>query len=127
MPAERVLVVEDEALNRQLMVETLSDAGFQVHQAGTAVEAESLLEADGYHLLVTDVHMPGERSGLELAVRTHRAEPHLPILFVTGRPDVISQLRGSGIRGAVLPKPFALAELVRAARALIGAAHTGAD
>jgi len=123
MPAKRVLVVEDEALNRALMVESLSDAGFQVHEAESVREAESLLSADGYHLLITDIHMPGDANGLDLAARTHQAEPDLPILFVTGRPDVMDQLRGAGIRGAVLPKPFALAELVRAARALIVAAH----
>jgi len=57
MQKPRVLVVEDEALIRALIVETLIDAGFDVEEAGNSDSAARMLEADGYRLLVTDVHM----------------------------------------------------------------------
>jgi two-component system cell cycle sensor histidine kinase/response regulator CckA len=107
-----VLVVEDEALIRSLMVETLLDAGFDVEEAANSDTAAEMLEADGYRLLVTDVHMPGALDGIDLAELAHAHDPDMAVVVVTGRPDVMGRLKRSGIRGATLPKPFQLAELV---------------
>ena len=119
MDVQRILVVEDEDLVRDLVVETLTDAGFEVDEARDSDEAVRLLDADGYKLLLTDVHMPGPLDGIELAERAHAKEEGLPVIFVTGRPDVMGRLRGSGLTGAVLSKPFALAEVVSAVRRLL--------
>ena len=113
MQKPRVLVVEDEALIRALIVETLIDAGFDVEEAGNSDSAARMLEADGYRLLVTDVHMPGALDGIGLARLAHVTYPQMPVIVVTGRPDVLGRLNGSGIRGTSLAKPFKLAELVR--------------
>ena len=59
MAKTRILVVEDESLVRELLVEVLTDAGFQVDEADNADEADRLLDRDGYKLLLTDIHMPG--------------------------------------------------------------------
>jgi DNA-binding response OmpR family regulator len=104
-----------------MMAEALSGAGYGVDQAADAEMAEALLEADGYGLLVTDIHMPGRYDGLELAERTHAAKPDMPILVVTGRPDALGRLEGSGLPTSALIKPFRLAELVSAVRRLVGA------
>ena len=115
----RVLVVEDETINRQVMSEALADAGFRVDAAESADEALRLLDADGYQLLVTDIHMPGQIDGIGLAEKAHTSHPQMPIVFVTGRPDVLTRLKGSGIPGRSLAKPFRLQELVRVVRGLI--------
>ena len=112
----RVLVVEDEDLIREMMVLTLREAGFEVDEAANVDEADALIEADGYRLLVTDIHMPGRLNGLDLARKAHVSEPRLPILFVTGRPDVLNRLKTAGIPGATIPKPFTLARLTSIAR-----------
>ncbi len=55
-----VLVVEDDELVRELAVEFLSDAGFQVLEAGNGEEALSLLESNpNIRVLFTDINMPG--------------------------------------------------------------------
>ncbi len=123
----RVLVVEDETINREIMAEALMDAGFRVDEANSADEALRLLGTDGYQLLVTDIHMPGGMDGIGLAHQAHSAHPQMPIVFVTGRPDVLSRLKGSGIPGSSLAKPFGLAELVRVVSGLIGSADEALD
>jgi DNA-binding response OmpR family regulator len=115
MPQPRVLVVEDEAVIRDLIVETLVEAGFQVEEAGTADDAVRLIDADGFGLLITDVHMPGTLDGIDLARRAQSHKPALPVIVITGRPDVVHRLRGAGINGTVLPKPFMFDDLVKAA------------
>jgi DNA-binding response OmpR family regulator len=120
MVATRILVVEDENVIREMMAEALSGAGFGVDQAADAEMAEALLEADGYSLLVTDIHMPGRYDGLDLAERTHALKPDMPILVVTGRPDALGRLDGLGLQTSALIKPFRLAELVTAVRGLVG-------
>ena len=115
----RVLVVEDEAINREIMAEALTEAGFRVDEADSADEALRMLGQDGYQLLVTDIHMPGPMDGIGLAREAHSTDPSMPIVFVTGRPDVLSRLKGSGIPGGSLAKPFGLEELVRVVSRLI--------
>ena len=117
----RVLIVEDERLNREIMAEALLDAGFVVDEATSADEAVAMLGSEGYELLVTDIHMPGHMDGIGLAQHVHEQNPKMPIVFVTGRPDVLARLRDAGIPGTSLAKPFALDELVRVVRRLIDA------
>ena len=93
----RVLVVEDELLNREIMAEALVEAGFTVDAADSADEAVRMLDEDGYQLLVTDIHMPGRLDGIGLAQHVHGQDPTMPIVFVTGRPDVLARLRDAGI------------------------------
>jgi two-component system OmpR family response regulator len=115
----RVLVVEDEGMIRTLMVEVLQDAGFTVDHAADSDEAVKMLDADGYQLLVTDIHMPGRLDGIELGERAHGREPGLPIVFVTARPDVLARIKDAGIPGASLTKPFTLEKLVSVVRGLL--------
>jgi DNA-binding response OmpR family regulator len=116
----RVLIVEDERLNREIMAEALVEAGFAVDEADSADHAVQMLDKDGYQLMVTDIHMPGQMDGIGLAKHVHGQHPTLPIVFVTGRPDVLARLRDAGIPGTSLAKPFELEELVRVVSRLIG-------
>ena len=129
-PAEtkptRVLIVEDEMLNREVMAEALSEAGFEVDEADTADQAVEMLDIDGYRLVVTDIHMPGRLDGIGLARHVHNQHPKMPIVFVTGRPDVLARLRDAGIPGTSLAKPFALDELVKVVRDLLEAPRRAA-
>ena len=119
MQNERVLVVEDEWLIRELMVEALTDAGFHVDDAEDAHAASSLLQADGYQLIVTDLHLPRGMNGWQLAERVHRQEPRTPIVLVTGRPDILDQLPKPSVYMKALPKPFTLQALVDLVRAML--------
>jgi putative two-component system response regulator len=107
----RILVIDDEAVIRMLVVEILEAAGHQVVDASSAERALQLLDEDEFDLVVSDVIMPG-LSGLELleALRTQRAS--LPVVLVTGAGtyETLSQALTRGAAGLVT-KPFAHAEL----------------
>jgi len=106
-----VLVIDDEAIGRMLVVEILEAAGYTVTSAESAERALKLLEEHDFDLVVSDVVMPG-LSGLELLelVRARRAS--LPVLLVTGAGtyDTLSQALTGGAAGLVT-KPFAHAQL----------------
>jgi putative two-component system response regulator len=110
----RILVIDDEAVIRMLMLEILEAAGHEVVGAETAERALALLEETEFELVVSDVVMPG-LSGLELlgAVRARRAS--LPVVLVTGAGtyDTLSQALTRGAAGLVT-KPFAHVELQNA-------------
>ena len=85
----RVLVVDDEPSLLRGLGLILDKAGFDVALATSVATALGVVEAGGVDLVVTDLRMP-QSSGLELltAVRTRDAE--LPVILMTGVPDVDS-------------------------------------
>jgi len=81
----RALVAEDDVLVRMDLAQTLRDEGWQVIEAGSADEALSVLARDDvFHLLVTDVHMPGTQSGLDLARRVKESHSHIKVVVTSG-------------------------------------------
>ncbi len=83
---ESVLVVDDEAPLRRLVARVLGESGYQVFVAGSGREALELLE-DMQHLpdlLITDVILPGEVQGDDLAARFSSRCPGLPVLYMSG-------------------------------------------
>lgn len=89
----RILLAEDEMLIRELAVEDLAEAGFEVVATGSGDEALAVLEADGdFALLFTDIRMPGEIDGLELARRGKAILPGLRVIYATGYEDGLVDL-----------------------------------
>ncbi len=88
----RVLLVEDDDDNRELMAEVLAGAGFEVVTAASGSEGLKSLSERSVDVIVTDVGMPG-MGGLELAAAAKRVAPSVPIIVVTGwaeREDISS-------------------------------------
>lgn len=107
----RILVVEDEMLIRELVMEELTDAGFAVVAVATGDEAAVLLEEDReFHLLLTDIHLPGEVDGRSLAKRARDAIPDLPVIYATGLSDALSDLE-PGDR--CIRKPYLVEDVLR--------------
>ncbi len=80
-----VLLVDDEALVRMTTADLLTDAGFDVEEAGSADEALKLVdEAHPVDLLVTDVEMPGRCNGCSLAWRIRALSPKVGVLVISG-------------------------------------------
>jgi signal transduction histidine kinase/CheY-like chemotaxis protein len=118
---ETVLVVEDEAAVRRIMVKTLKDAGYRVLEARDGEEALTAagLERESIHLLVTDIVMP-RMNGDELARRLQSARPGVCVLFVSGYPSESARALGElGPGSAYLPKPFIAGDLASAVRGLL--------
>jgi two-component system, response regulator PdtaR len=81
-----VLVAEDEALVRMLTADFLVEAGYQVVEASNAAEAIRMLESTApVRVLLTDVEMPGDMDGLELAREVQRRWPEVIIIVTSGR------------------------------------------
>jgi two-component system cell cycle sensor histidine kinase/response regulator CckA len=122
-PAARcILLVEDEAPLRAILRRVLLGEGYRVLEAGDGEEALRLSE--GFEgpigLLLTDVWMP-RLSGYELAERLGVLRPGLRVLFLSGDPGSIPP--GSIVpesQTTFLAKPFAIAELIRKVRLVLG-------
>jgi hypothetical protein len=119
---ERILVVEDDPLVRELAVSVLRSSGYEVRAAATPSEAIELAAApgDAIQLLLTDEVMPG-MSGRELAKRLRSERPGLRVLRVSGYSeggvDGDAVVPGSG--SAFLPKPYTPAVLREQVRRLL--------
>jgi DNA-binding NtrC family response regulator len=115
-----ILVVDDEIRYRELYARVLRNAGFAVHEAGSAAEALLHMDTSIPDMIVSDVRMPGE-SGLDLLRRVREARPELPFLLVTAYADVREAVDALKL-GAVdyLAKPVDLDELLAAVRDTLG-------
>jgi len=117
MARERVLVVEDQNLVRIILAEVLNDEGFQVVEASTGDEAVVLIDCpDGFHAVVTDIHMPGERDGVAVGRHARRRHPAIPVIYTTGRPDALNGAGPLGHRDVLVRKPYAPSQVVVALR-----------
>jgi DNA-binding response OmpR family regulator len=117
----RVLVVEDEALVRMLVVQTLEEAGFAVMEAAEAQGALEMLRSDdAIRLMITDVGLPG-LNGRRLAEAAREQRPDMKVLFMTGYADssLLENVLPEGF--GLITKPFDLEELAARAQALLAA------
>jgi CheY-like chemotaxis protein len=101
----RVLLVEDDDDNRELMAEVLEASGYEVLSASTGQEGLKTLSEHSVDVVVTDIGMPG-MGGLEMARAAKAIAPKIPVVVVTGwaERDDITSARGREI-DAVLIKP----------------------
>jgi DNA-binding response OmpR family regulator len=117
--ADRILLVEDEELVRDMVQLNLEHAGYQVVGVGSAEEALSWLHGNKPELLVLDRMLPG-MEGVELARLLRKQGIGTPILLLTARSETTSKVEGLEA-GAddYLTKPFAMPELLARVRAMI--------
>ena len=116
----RVLVVEDEELIRLILVESLMDEGFHVIEAGTGDEAAELIDGpDGFHAVVTDIHMPGKRDGIAVGRHVRSRHPQTPVIYCTGRPDALHGAGPLRDRDMLVRKPYIPSQIVTALRSLL--------
>lgn len=117
-----VLVVEDDFLIRLMLVEELQDAGYDVEEAATGDQALVLLRDldPPLRILITDIHMPGRLSGLELAAAVRKRHPGVPIIYTTGRPDALSHLHHLDDGHVLVRKPYVPDEVLRRVHHLLG-------
>ncbi|MEW6753884.1 MAG: PAS domain-containing protein [Candidatus Latescibacterota bacterium] len=113
---ETILVVEDDAPVRGLVVEVLQGRGYTVLQAQNGTAALQVLRQTGstVQLLLTDVVMPG-MTGAELAERVRCSHPAVRILYMSGYAEhaaLPQDLQGMPL----IQKPFAPDELTRQVR-----------
>jgi adenylate cyclase len=115
----RILVVDDNAANRDLLSRRLQREGHRVMTANSGSSALARLAAEPFDLVLLDLMMP-EMSGFEVLIRL-KAEPsmrHIPVIMISALDELDSTVRciEAGAED-YLPKPFSPVLL----RARIGA------
>ena len=124
---ETVLVVEDEALVRELMVRVLTRSGYKVLEAGSAAEGLAVLATTELvpDLLLTDMVLPGGEGGRALAEQAQACHPSLSVIFASGYTQDSAVFDGSlGKDIDFLNKPFTPGELLEKVRAALDKATT---
>ena len=119
---DAVLVVEDEATVRSMVVELLRDMGFQIMQAASGTEAMALLSgALHFDLLITDVGLPGP-NGRQVADMARERLPSIRVLLMTGYAERAAMNEQSllGQDMELLVKPFDAPAFVRKVQAIMG-------
>ena len=114
-----ILVVEDDAIVRMLIVDVLEELEFKVLEAADAEEALKVVEDphQTIDLMMTDVGLP-DMDGKQLAAKVRELRPTLPILFASGYAeniDVPTDMQ-------VIAKPFSIDQLRDKVKAMLSAA-----
>jgi two-component system cell cycle sensor histidine kinase/response regulator CckA len=120
---ETILVAEDEAPLRRMVVEILESSGYRVLEAANGIDALKVAagHAQPIHLLLTDIVMPG-MGGRELAERMSAAYPKMKVLFTSGYTnDAVIRYGVLGAGAAFLQKPFSPQAVGRKVREVLDA------
>jgi DNA-binding response OmpR family regulator len=108
-----ILVVEDDPLIREFVVEALREDGFHVIHAATGEEALAWCRRRAADVLITDIRLPGEVDGWEIAERCRDHHPNLVVIYATG----FSPVPPRPVAGSMLlQKPFHPQAIVEAVR-----------
>lgn len=111
-----ILLMDDNALNRQLTELTLTSARYRVLPAASPAESEKIILGGGVHVVVAHLTPRGEITSTIDLLTTLRANPttaQLPIIIVTGerRPDVLASVKAAGA-SSILKRPYHQQELL---------------
>ena len=125
MHTPSVLVVDDEVLVRRFMRDVLEEFGFSVHEAADAEGALQKLGSQRFDAIVSDIEIPGGKSGLDLAWIVDARWPSLAIILVSGR-DLPSP-KGMPLKARFLAKPWDVESFVTTLREAISDAESHRD
>jgi putative nucleotidyltransferase with HDIG domain len=117
MPADRILIVDDEEAIREIVSSMLTAAHYKCTQAGSGLQALARLESgEEFELMLSDLMM-ADLDGIGLLERTKERFPELPVVMVTAVHDISVAL--AAIRNGAydyLLKPFEREQLLATVR-----------
>jgi PAS domain S-box-containing protein len=119
--SETILVVEDEAPLRNIVVKALEKYGYKVLEAGDGSEAVQLCwnYKEPIHLLLTDIVMP-KLNGRQLAEELAQSRLKMKILFMSGYPKKILSSKGMlDPEVKLIKKPFSMEDLIQQVRRIL--------
>lgn len=118
-----ILVVDDHKELRAVMGRALTEAGYEVVEAGDGDAALAAFRARPPGLVITDIVMP-EKTGIEIIATMKRERPEVKVLAISGGGrihvmDFLSIARKAGA-DATLEKPFRKNDLLARVAELLG-------
>lgn len=116
---KRVLIVEDEALMREVICDYFERDGYECHQAEDGEEALDKIELNSYDLILLDIMIP-EVDGYSVCREIRKKSDDVPVIMITARSDEYDKLMGYEA-GAddYITKPFSTKVLLAKANALM--------
>ncbi len=101
-----ILVVDDEAMMRNLLEKILVREGYAVKTAGNGVEALELLQHENFELIISDMKMPN-MDGFELLKAVKQEYPNINVIIMTAYGDTYT-VKDALLLGAdeYITKPF---------------------
>ena len=117
-----ILLADDDKATRDLVKRALESEGHTVEitQDGTEALEKLTGSPSAFHLLVSDVHMPG-LDGIELARRAIATAPGLKLLLMSGFTEELDRAEAlNSPTLSVITKPFTLDQIRSAVRTLLG-------
>ena len=106
MQTQSILIVEDDPDVRAMLTRTLGCGGYVVDSAADGSEALDKFRDNRFNLVITDVRLP-QMNGLQLLGEIKQAEPHVPVIVITGYGSVQNAVEAmQGGASDYLLKPF---------------------
>ncbi|HVH80861.1 MAG TPA: response regulator [Stellaceae bacterium] len=84
----KVLIINGDREVRSLIADLLGEAGFAVMTTSSFWDALDIVEKQQFDLLVTDVQLPGELSGIDLVICARARWPSVKALFISGKSEL---------------------------------------
>lgn len=103
---QTILVVDDEAMIIKYLNTVLSGLGYDVRSASDGVSACEQAKSRDVKLIVSDLNMPGEVSGIDLIRKLRALRPDCPIIVLTGFPTGDRLQEAEELKIEFLTKPF---------------------
>ena len=120
----QILVVEDDAANREFLRRSLEENGYEPVLAGSLQEAEETAQSRTFDCAILDLMLP-DGDGIELIRRLKESGFTAPILILSAKRSVDERVLGLQTGGDdYLTKPYAVAELMARLRNLLKRAET---
>jgi len=109
------LIVDDEPVIRTYLTRILRNEQYLTLEAENAAQAFKLVQTlnGGLHLIVSDINMPGDMDGVDLAFAIRNQFPAIPVVLVSGMADMEPPKRRLG-GFAFIGKPFTPAAILGA-------------
>jgi CheY-like chemotaxis protein len=107
---DRILVVDDSPIIREMLIEILTDSGYIVDTAVDGEKGAALALQNDYAVILCDVHMP-RQNGLETVREIIGSKPDARIIMTDSFPDKLAQSARAEGALCCLQKPFDVTEL----------------
>jgi PAS domain S-box-containing protein len=119
---ERILIVEDNDGVRRIVERQLVDLGYKVRSVEDAESALKAIEqGEAVDIVFSDVVMPGEINGIELAAEIAKRWPRIKVLLTSGFPEAALSRTNGANRAKILSKPYRAGDLSKAILDLLDA------